>query len=73
MCEWVCGMVCLYGCVCIQRIVIGLCVHSYVGVLVTDPVMLIGHRECVEYVALAFGVGGGHVLSVLVVMAGHLW
>ena len=61
------GWVCLYGCVYIQKIVIDPCFHSSVVVSVTNPVVWVGHRECIEF---AFGVDGGHVLSVL---AGRLW
>ena len=52
---------------------IDLCVHSHVGVLATDPVIWIGHCECVECAEIAFGVGGGHVLSVLMKMADRWW
>ena len=45
------------------QILINLCVHSHVDVLVTDPVVWIGRHECVGF---AFGIDGGHVLSVLI-------
>ena len=44
----------VYLCVYIQ-IVIGLCVHSYVGVSATGLCVRMGRRECIECVFGGFG------------------